>query len=132
MKGSEKTFTDKMQDLRAQYDKGVAEALDEEKAKYAPRATGGAPMASSRSAKVKVAKAVKVAKGKKAAKIISKAGGQTTLYEFIKANPGARSEQMPYFGGKAVALKALLASGYLRCTGRARGTSYTVTKKTFE
>jgi len=36
---------------------------------------------------------------------------------------------MPKSDTKTALLKALLASGHLRTTGRARGTSYFVTKK---
>lgn len=119
MKGSKKLIEDKIKDLAMQYAKDVRAVL-----------TGGGPLASAKPSKAKPAKPAKVAPAPaKPAKVVSKAGGQSELYKFIKANPGTRSERMPNLDGKAATLKALLASGHLRCTGRARGTSYYVTKK---
>lgn len=118
MKGSKNSIGSKLEGLADQYIKDVRSVL-----------TGGGPMAHGKPERMKDTRLVK---GRKTAKPVSKAGGQTALYEFIKANPGVRSEQMPPFDGKAITLKVLLASGHLRSMGRARGTSYTATKKAYK
>lgn len=92
--------------------------------------SGGAPMAHG-----------KPEANGKAPKVTAKASKtdstRATLVACVKKTPGMRSEEMPgvVANGKDVkgaVLKALVGEGYLRCTGRARGTRYFVTKKQFK
>lgn len=99
----------------------------------AAKLTGGGPLAYAKSI-AKPAKAAAKPVAKATAKPVAKSapaapgGVRFALYEFVKGNPGARSEEMPDFAGKASLLKELLESGHLRRTGAARGTRY-FTKK---
>ena len=77
---------------------------------------------------------LRVPPARKAAKATARSSSpaaidRVRLHAWISVNPGARSETMPKSDTKTALLKALLASGHLRTTGRARGTSYFVTKK---
>jgi hypothetical protein len=117
---------------------GVIAYQAEGKPAKAAKLTGGGPLAYAKAvakpAAKPVAKAAAKPVTKAAAKPVTKpaptalGGERFALYEFVKGNPGARSEEMPGFAGKASLLKELLESGYLRRTGAARGTRY-FTKK---
>ena len=101
--------------------------------------TGGAAMASGEPTMRPVRGGENGAKTQYGKKPATPSGGSTltTLLATIKKTPGLRSEELPGIVSngkdiKGTTLKALVASGHLRCTGRARGTKYFVTKKPYK
>lgn len=106
---------------------------------HAAKPTGGAAMASGEPTMRPVRGGENGAKTQYGKKPTTPSGGSTltTLLATIKKTPGLRSEELPGIVSngkdiKGTTLKALVASGHLRCTGRARGTKYYVTKKQYK